>query len=136
MMILSLHINSRDTKHDWIIPENRIETRLAIQEVEGTKVCCHSDGGNRFANSIHLGNRRRDERRKRRQKVDDRCGNTGCGVRRWTSVKNKLTQLRRVHRINFVVCCVIQRKCRSGMRRRSLNHRGFRCTGWCTNTIG
>ena len=86
-------------------------------------------GGNRFANSIYLGSRRRDERRKRRKKVDARCGNTECGVRRWTSVKNKLTQLRRVHRMKFVVCCVIQRKCRSGTRRRRLNIVGLGVLG-------
>ena len=128
--------SSRDTKHDRSILENIIETRLDIQEIEGTKVCCHPDGGNWFANSIHFGSRRWSERRKRRQKIDVRCGTTGCGVRRWTSVKNKLTQLRRVHQIKFVVSWVIQRKCRSGTRRRSLNHLGFICTGRCMNTRG
>ena len=50
--------------------------------------------------------------------------------------KNKFTQLRRIHRIQYVVCRVIQHKCRSGTQLRSLNHRGVRCTRWCMNIWG
>ena len=123
----------RNTNHDWSRLKNRIETCLTMKEIERTKVCYHPDGSNRSADAIHFWCRRRGAKRKRRQQIDAWCGSTGSGVRGWASVKNKFTQLRHVHRIQYVVCRVIQRKCRSGTRRRSLNYRWVRCFGWCMN---
>ena len=82
----------RKTKHDRIRPENKIKTRLTIEEIERAKVCCNPDGTNRFANAIHFGCRRRGERRKRRQKIYAWCGNTKYEVRRRTSVKRRVHQ--------------------------------------------
>ena len=46
----------RNTKHDRILPENRIETRLNTEEIERDTICCNPDESNRFADAIHFAN--------------------------------------------------------------------------------